>query len=61
MQRRLARFDLTAFEAEQCDPACARLATLLEDAWNTAQTLSDEVHERFFIHAVSHARFRGTA
>lgn len=61
LQRRLARFDLTAFEAEQCDPACARLATLLEDAWNTAQTLSDEVHERFFIHAVSHARFRGTA
>jgi len=59
--RRLSRFDLTAFEAEHCESACDRLATLLADAGETAQTLSDEVHDRFFIHTVGRNRFWGPA
>ncbi|MDX5364453.1 MAG: circularly permuted type 2 ATP-grasp protein [Pseudazoarcus pumilus] len=61
LERRLARFDLTAFEAEECDPACDRLATLLGDAIDTAQALSDDVHNRFFIHTVQRSRLRSVA
>jgi uncharacterized circularly permuted ATP-grasp superfamily protein/uncharacterized alpha-E superfamily protein len=58
LERRITRFDLTAFEAEECDPACARLSSLLGDAWDTAQALSDDVHSRFFIHTVHRSRIR---
>ncbi|MBA4741604.1 MAG: circularly permuted type 2 ATP-grasp protein [Azoarcus sp.] len=61
LERRLARFDLTAFEADDCVAASARLASLLADAQLTAQTLSDEVHQRFFIHTVRESRLRSVA
>jgi len=61
LERRLARFDLTSFEAEHCEPACARLASLLKDAENTAYVLSDDVHHRFFIHTVQQSRLRSVA
>lgn len=61
LERRLTRFDLTAFEADECDPACARLSSLLGDAWDTAQALSDDVHNRFFIHTVNRSRLRNVA
>ena len=61
LERRIARFDLTAFEAEHCDAACARLASLLNDAENTAYVLSDDVHHRFFIHTVQASRLRSVA
>ena len=61
LERRLARFDLTAFEAEDCVAASARLASLLADAQLTAQSLSDEVHQRFFIHTVRESRLRSVA
>lgn len=61
LERRIGRFDLTAFEAEHCDAACARLASLLNDAENTAYVLSDDVHHRFFIHTVERSRLRSVA
>ena len=61
LERRITRFDLTGFETARPDAACARLASLLGDAENTAYTLSDEVHHRFFIHTVQSYRFRSVA
>lgn len=61
LERRIGRFDLTAFEAEHCDAACARLASLLDDAEQTAYALSDDVHHRFFIHTVQPSRLRSVA
>lgn len=61
LERRLARFDLTGLEAEHCEAACARLAALLRDAEHTAQLLSDDVHQRFFIHSVQAGRLRSVA
>lgn len=61
LERRLGRFDMTAFEAEHCDEACARLASLLADAEETAYVLSDDVHHRFFIHTVQQSRLRSVA
>lgn len=61
LERRLARFDLTSFETEHSDDACARLATLLGDAEQTAYALSDDVHHRFFIHTVPASRLGSAA
>ncbi len=61
LETRLRHFDLTQFEAEHCEPACAALATLLEDAQRTAYAASDEIHRRFFIHTVRPARRRRAA
>jgi len=57
-ERRLNDFGLTAFEAEDCAPASAALAELLEHAQETAHALSDEVRRRFFIHTVRASRRR---
>lgn len=61
LERRLARFDLTSFETEHSDDACARLASLLGDAEQTAYALSDDVHHRFFIHTVPASRLGSAA
>lgn len=61
LEQRLAGFDLTAFEAEHCEAACSRLATLLADAEGTAYALSDEIHHRFFIHTVRQSHLRSVA
>lgn len=61
LDRRFTRFDLTVFEAEQCAPGRSQLSSLLLEAENSAYTLSDEVHRRFFIHTVSPSRLRGAA
>ncbi|HRP75544.1 MAG TPA: circularly permuted type 2 ATP-grasp protein [Rhodocyclaceae bacterium] len=61
LEQCLARFDLTAFEAEHCEAACSRLATLLSDAESTAYALSDEIHHRFFIHTARQSRLRSVA
>lgn len=61
LERRFTRFDLTAFEAEHSDDACARLASLLDDAENTAYVVSDDVHHRFFIHTVQASHLRSVA
>lgn len=61
LESRLARFDLTRFEAKQCGAACAALASLLSDAEASAYALSDEIHRRFFIHTVPRADLRSVA
>lgn len=61
LERRLKGFDLTAFEVEDCAPACTALAGLLEQAQATAFALSDEVHRAFFIHTMRAARRRRLA
>jgi uncharacterized alpha-E superfamily protein len=43
-------FDLTRFEAEDCEASCIDLGKLLLEARATAFALSDEVQRRFFIH-----------
>ena len=50
LSRRLADFDLTRFEADDCELACGVLRTLLNEAGEAALNLSDEVHRRFFTH-----------
>lgn len=61
LERRFNRFDLTAFEVEHSDDACARLASLLDDAEHTAYAVSDDVHHRFFIHTVQPFHLRSVA
>jgi len=61
LHERFERFDLTRFEAESCEPACAALADLLSEAERTAFAVSDEVHRRFFTHTVRAARRRRAA
>jgi uncharacterized alpha-E superfamily protein len=52
----LRGFDLTPFEAEDCEEACAALATLLRNIRATAFALSDDVQRRFFIHTAGGPR-----
>jgi len=48
--RQLHSFDLTPFEAEDCDEACTALTSTLRNIRQAAFALSDEVQRRFFIH-----------
>ncbi|MDR2690481.1 MAG: circularly permuted type 2 ATP-grasp protein [Azoarcus sp.] len=52
LARRLEDFDLTRFEAEDesLELALGTLRTLLREAIDCAQNLSDEVHRRYFTH-----------
>jgi len=52
----LHSFDLTRFEAEDCEDACASLAALLRSTRATAFSLSNEVQRRFFIHTAGSPR-----
>ena len=61
LARRLADFDLTRFEAEDCELAVRTLRTLLAEAEDAAGNLSEEVHRRFFIHTVRPMHLRRVA
>jgi len=50
LEQSLAHFDLSGFEARHCDSSCQALAALLGEAERQAYALSDEIHDRFFIH-----------
>jgi uncharacterized circularly permuted ATP-grasp superfamily protein/uncharacterized alpha-E superfamily protein len=61
LARRLADFDLTRFEADDCELALGTLRTLLAEAEDAAGNLSEEVHRRFFIHTVRPMHLRRVA
>lgn len=61
LARRLADFDLTRFEAEDCELALGTLRTLLAEAEDVAGNVSEEVHRRFFIHTVRPMHLRSVA
>ncbi|THF58119.1 circularly permuted type 2 ATP-grasp protein [Pseudothauera rhizosphaerae] len=61
LARRLADFDLTRFEADDCELAVGTLRTLLAEAEEAAASLSEEVHRRFFIHTVRPMHLRRVA
>lgn len=61
LARRLADFDLTRFEADECDLAVHALRTLLAEAQEAAGQLSDEIHRRFFTHTVHPMHLRSVA
>jgi uncharacterized alpha-E superfamily protein len=61
LARRLADFDLTRFEADECDLAVHALRTLLTEAQEAAGQLSDEIHRRFFTHTVHPMHLRSVA
>ncbi|THF66652.1 molybdopterin oxidoreductase [Pseudothauera nasutitermitis] len=61
LARRLADFDLTRFEADDCELAVGTLRTLLGEAEEAANDLSEEVHRRFFIHTVRPMHLRRVA
>ena len=53
LARRLEDFDLGRFEDDDPGQALAALRALLADTAAAAQTLSDEVHRRYFIHTAN--------
>ena len=61
LARRLADFDLTRFEADDCDLAVRTLRTLLAEAEDAAGHLSEDVHRRFFTHTVRPMHLRRVA
>jgi uncharacterized alpha-E superfamily protein len=61
LARRLGNFDLTRFEADDCELALGTLATLLNEAIGTAFKLSDEVHRRYFTHTLRPMQLRRVA
>lgn len=61
LARRLENFDLTRFEADECELAIGTLSTLLADAFDCALNLSDEVHRRYFTHTLRPMRLRRVA
>lgn len=61
LARRLADFDLTRFEADECDLAVHALRTLLAEAQEAAGQLSDEIHRHFFTHTVHPMHLRSVA
>ncbi|MBR0565751.1 circularly permuted type 2 ATP-grasp protein [Azoarcus sp. L1K30] len=61
LARRLENFDLTRFEADDCELAMGTLGTLLNESIDTALNLSDEVHRRYFTHTLRPMRLRRVA
>lgn len=61
LARRLENFDLTRFEAEDCELALGTLRTLLAESMSVAQNLSDEVHRRYFTHTLRPMQLRRVA
>ncbi|MDO9597121.1 MAG: circularly permuted type 2 ATP-grasp protein [Azoarcus sp.] len=61
LARRLEDFDLTRFEADDCELALGTLRTLLIESLGVALNLSDEVHRRHFTHTLHPMQLRRVA
>lgn len=61
LARRLEDFDLTRFEADDCELALGTLRTLLTESMGVALNLSDEVHRRHFTHTLRPMQLRRVA
>lgn len=61
LARRLENFDLTRFEADDCELALGTLTTLLNESISAAFKLSDEVHRRYFTHTLRPMQLRRVA